>query len=52
MLTASLMPVAIADAAVAGPREDADAAFARGDYTTTLHFIRPLAEQGDADAQF
>jgi uncharacterized protein len=52
MLMASLMPMAMADAAVAGPREDADAALARGDYTTALSLIRPLAKQGDADAQF
>ena len=38
--------------AVAGPQEDADAAYDRGDYATALHLWRPLAEQGDAIAQF
>ena len=27
-------------------------AYIEGDYTTTLHEWQPLAEQGDADAQF
>jgi hypothetical protein len=52
MLTASLMLVATAGAGVAGPVEDAWAAYQRGDYATALGLWRPLAEQGDADAQF
>ena len=36
----------------AGPLEDADAALKRRDYATALRFIRPLAEQGDASAQY
>jgi hypothetical protein len=36
----------------AGPGEDAMAAFARGDYTTALRLLRPLADQGDAQAQY
>jgi hypothetical protein len=35
-----------------GPFEDGAAAYYRGDYTTALRLIRPLAEQGDAAAQF
>jgi TPR repeat protein len=35
----------------AGPREDASAAHARGDYTTEARLLRPLAEEGDALAQ-
>jgi uncharacterized protein len=35
----------------AGPREDAGAAYKKGDYATALRLIRPLAEKGDADAQ-
>ncbi len=31
--------------------EDADAAYDRGDYETALRLLRPLAEQGDAQAQ-
>ena len=50
-LTASLMLVAIAGAAVAGPLEDFAAAYTRGDYVTALRIIRPLADQGNADAQ-
>jgi len=39
------MPVA------AGPLEDAKA-YDRGDYATALRLIRPLADQGDAAAQY
>jgi uncharacterized protein len=51
-LTASIMLVVAAGAAVAGKLEDAKAAFNRRDYTTGLRLLRPLAEQGDAAAQF
>src|SRR6185369_15612676 len=37
--------------ASAGPLEDAVAAAKRGDYTTALQLLRPLAEQGNAQAQ-
>ncbi|WP_315751267.1 tetratricopeptide repeat protein [Bradyrhizobium sp. SZCCHNS3055] len=37
---------------LAGPIEDADAAYARGDYATALDFYRPLAEAGAYSAQF
>ena len=46
------MLVAIGGAATAGPFEDAVAAYHRGDYATALRLSHPLAEQGDADAQF
>jgi uncharacterized protein len=36
----------------AGPLEDADAAIKRRNYTTAVRLIRPLAEQGDANAQY
>lgn len=36
----------------AGTLEDADTAYARGDYATALRLSRPLAEQGDATAQY
>jgi TPR repeat protein len=45
-LTLSAAPVA------AGPIEDGVAAHERGDYETALRLIRPLAEQGDAKAQY
>ena len=37
--------------ALAGPREDAQAAFEKGDYATALGMFRPLAAEGDALAQ-
>jgi uncharacterized protein len=50
-VTAALVLVAIGRAAVAGPLEDAQAAYNRLDYATALRLLRPLAEQGVADAQ-
>ena len=38
--------------AVAGPFEDGVAAAQRGDYATALRLRRPLAEQGNASAQY
>jgi hypothetical protein len=46
------MLMAIGGAAIAGPFEDAVAAYHRGDYATALRLWHLLAEQGDADAQF
>jgi uncharacterized protein len=37
--------------ALAGPMEDADAAWKRQDYPTAVQLLRPLAEQGKASAQ-
>ena len=37
--------------AFAGPIEDWQAAYNRGDYATALRLIKPLATQGNADAQ-
>jgi TPR repeat protein len=37
---------------VAGPLEDADVAIKRHDYATAARLIRPLADQGDANAQY
>jgi uncharacterized protein len=51
-LTAWLILLAVAGAAVAGPLEDAVAAVNRRDYATALRLLRPLAEQGDDVAQF
>ena len=51
LLTACFV-VWMAGAAMAGPYEDATDAYMRGDYTTALRLMRPLAEQGDAAAQF
>jgi hypothetical protein len=38
--------------AYAAPMDEAAAALRRGDYATALKLIRPLAEQGNAVAQF
>ena len=37
---------------MAGPLEDGEAAYHRGDYAEAMRLLRPLAEQGDASAQF
>ena len=50
MLAVLLM--VIAGTAIAGPLEDALAAHDRGDDATALRLIRPLADQGNADAQY
>jgi hypothetical protein len=47
-----LMALSLVVPAFAGPSEDADAAMRRRDYPTALRLIRPLAEQGDATAQY
>jgi TPR repeat protein len=36
---------------IAGPLEDGQAAYNRGDYATALKLFRPLAEQGNSDAR-
>src|SRR5215813_10904316 len=38
--------------AAAGPIEDADAAIKKRDYATAVRLLRPLAEQGNPDAQY
>ena len=43
---------ALASPAWAGPLEDVMAANSKGDYTTELRIVRPLAESGTAWAQF
>ena len=52
---AILLMVSFAAPVAAGPLEDtdyADAAYAKGDYATALRLLRPLADQGDAAAQY
>lgn len=49
MLTSIVL--VLAATAFAGPFEDGDAAYQRGDYAAALAILRPLAEQGDASAQ-
>jgi len=43
--------VMLAGAAMAGPVEDAEAAYDRGDFVTARTLLRPLADQGNAQAQ-
>jgi uncharacterized protein len=50
-VTAALMLAAVMRAAVAGPLEDAEAAYGKNDYATAFRLFRLLADQGDATAQ-
>ena len=47
-----ILCVCAAGSAAAGPLEEADAALDKGDYATATRLLRPLAEQGIADAQY
>src|SRR5512136_459034 len=51
-VAAIILVFRFATAVVAGPLEDADAAIKRRDYATALRLIRPLADQGNANAQY
>jgi uncharacterized protein len=48
---ALFMIAVVAGAAGGGPLDDALAADRRGDYATEFRLLRPLAEQGNAEAQ-
>jgi TPR repeat protein len=50
-LAAIILVLSFAAPVAAGPFEDAAAALGRGDYATALRLIRPLADQGNANAQ-
>jgi TPR repeat protein len=52
ILLALVLATTLTTAAAAGPFEDADAAYQRGDYATALRLWRPLAEQGNAPTQY
>ena len=47
-----LLALALLGEARAGPLEDAEAAYQRRDYATTLQILGPMADQGDASAQY
>jgi TPR repeat protein len=51
LLAALVVSLSLAAPVLAGPLEDGDAAYNRGDYATALRLWRPLAEQGFANAQ-
>jgi TPR repeat protein len=50
-IAAIILVMSFAGSVAAGPLEDADVAVKRRDYAT-VRLIRPLAEQGDATAQY
>ncbi len=52
ILAGVVLSLMLTGAAAAGPYEEGVAAYQRGDYATALRLWRPLAEQGDARAQF
>jgi TPR repeat protein len=52
VIAAIILVLRFATPGGAGPLEDADAAIKRRDYATAVRLIRPLAEQGDANAQY
>ena len=49
---ATIVLVSFAAPVAAGSYDDAVSALSRGDYATAMRLFRPLAEQGDAKAQF
>lgn len=48
----ALLLIAVAGSATAGPYEDGVAAAQRGDHVAAMALWRPLADEGNADAQF
>ena len=51
-LAGGLLALALFGVAGAGPLEDGLAAYQKGDYAGGVADLRPLADQGNADAQF
>ena len=51
-LATVLLSLSFAIPVLAGPLEDANAAIKKRDYATAVRLIRPLAEQGNANAQY
>jgi uncharacterized protein len=52
ILAVVILVLSFTESVAAGPLEDAAAAVKRRDYATAVRLIRPLAEQGDASAQY
>ena len=50
-LAGGVLLLALIGLAAAGPLEDGQAAYQKGDYATALQILRPLAEQGNPAAQ-
>jgi len=51
LLGVIIFAIAAVNSAAAGSYEEAIAAYERADYATAMRLLRPLAEQGNADAQ-
>jgi TPR repeat protein len=51
-LAAAILVLSFAVPVVAGPLEDSRAAYERGDFATAERLFRPLAEHGNAIAQY
>src|SRR5271166_2226498 len=51
LFAGGLLALALFGAAMAGPLEEGDAAYQSGDYAAAMSYWRPLAEQGNAQAQ-
>ncbi|MGO9774104.1 MAG: tetratricopeptide repeat protein [Roseiarcus sp.] len=51
LFVGGVLALALLGVAAAGSLEDGRAAYRRGDYATAMRLLRPLAEQGEADAQ-
>src|SRR5438309_1536062 len=52
IFAALILMLCMAVPAAAGPLEDAAAADEKGDYATAQRLLRPLADQGNASAQY
>jgi uncharacterized protein len=48
---AAVLSLGLAPPLDAAPFDEGTAAYGRGDYTTAMQLLRPLADQGNADAQ-
>ena len=46
-----LLALVLSEPVLAGPLQDAHAAYVKQDYATALRLFRPLADQGDVEAQ-
>jgi len=51
-VAAVVLALSFAAPVAAGPLDDGEAAYQRGNYSAALRLLRPLAERGDARAQF
>ena len=51
LLAGGLLALALFGVARAGPLEDGQAAYQKGDYATAMRILQPLAAQGNASAQ-